>query len=711
MRLQTRWTLLLLPMLVIGCSEDSNKSTTETDTTADGSGDAATDTGVDGSGDTATDTADNDGSAEACPEQEALEGDAVNPDCDPLNDGHCAMPWPSNLYLTDDAATATGKRLTFGATTLPKNFQNVHIDPAPYARRDGYSVGTPLLVRFPNLDTTGMATERDLTPSLADDAKVLWFKVAADGTLSRVPYFVELDAQDPDPAKKTLFVRPGVILEEATRYIVAFRNLSDTAGQAIAPSAAFAALREGRPECDSRIAARSAHFDEAVFGPLEAAGIDRASLTLAWDFNTMSGDNMHSDILRMRDEVLASIDADPAASALTVTQVTEYTEAENPYIAFDMQGTFRIPNYTEEKTFYQGTDGVTGYILRRDASDRVVAEGTTEMPIWIRVPRSAVGAPDPAKPNRLVQFGHGLFGSGAEITIPTIDKVAFDHHLVYFSTSWAGMAEDDYGRANFMVFDLNRFVWLTDRLHQGIVNFLALGRLMKTQAPSFEPFTSRNITIDNSEMYYSGISQGGILGATYMALTTDVARGHVGVPGQNFTSFLHRSGAFDQFFVALKGALRTPNNVAVALSTVQLLWDSTDSVSHYRHITAEPYPGTPAHAVLAGPAKGDYLVSPLTMEVVARTNIGIPVMANYDDERTVSLATEAAYPRTGSGIVLWDFGNEWPALGNRPPEADPVNGDPHGKPRAFDLHNEQMDTFFRTGEIVDLCGGDGCHPN
>lgn len=185
MRLQTRWTLLLLPMLVIGCSEDSNKSTTETDTTADGSADTATDTGAEGSGDTATDTAVNDGSAEACPEQEALEGDAVNPDCDPLNDGHCAMPWPSNLYLTDDAATATGKRLNFGATTLPKNFQNVHIDPAPYARRDGYSVGTPLLVRFPNLDTTGMATERDLTPSLADDAKVLWFKVAADGTLSR----------------------------------------------------------------------------------------------------------------------------------------------------------------------------------------------------------------------------------------------------------------------------------------------------------------------------------------------------------------------------------------------------------------------------------------------------------------------------------------------------------------------------------------------
>ncbi len=710
MRLQTRWTLLLLPMLVIGCSDDSKKTSTETDATADGSSDTSADTGGSGA-DTTTDTGDSDGSAQACAPREPQEGDAANPDCDPLNDGHCAMPWPSNLYLADDATTATGKRLTFGATTLPKNFQNIYIDPAPYSRRDGYSVGTPLLVHFANLDTTGMADERDLSASLADDAKVLWFKVASDGTLSRVPYFVELDSQDPDPAKKTLFVRPGVILEEATHYVVAFRNLNDTNGAPIAASAAFAALRDGRIECDDRVAGRAAHFDEAVFGPLEAAGIDRASLTLAWDFNTMSGENMHGDILRMRDEVLASIDADPAASALTVTQITAYSEAENPYIAFDMQGTFLIPNYTEEKTFYQGTDGVTGYVLHRDANDRIVASGTTEMPVWIRVPRSAVGTPDPAKPNRLVQFGHGLFGSGAEITTPTIDKVAFDHHLIYFSTSWAGMAEEDYGRANFMVFDLNRFVWLTDRLQQGIVNFLALGRLMKTQAPTFEPFTSRNITVDNSEMYYSGISQGGILGATYMALTTDVARGHVGVPGQNFTSFLHRSGAFDQFFVALKGALRTPNNVAVALSTVQLLWDSTDSVSHYRHITAEPYPGTPAHTVLAGPAKGDYLVSPLTMEVVARTDIGFPIMANYDDERTVSLATEAPYPRTGSGTVLWDFGNEWPTPGNHPPEVDVVNGDPHGKPRAFDLHNEQMDTFFRTGQIVDLCGGDGCHPN
>ena len=33
----------------------------------------------------------------------------------------------------------------------------------------------------------------------------------------------------------------------------------------------------------------------------------------------------------------------------------------------------------------------------------------------------------------------------------------------------------------------------------------------------------------------------------------------------------------------------------------------------------------------------------------------------------------------GSGIVLWHFGNAWPA--RQPPPSDP-HGDPHGKPRA-----------------------------
>jgi hypothetical protein len=38
-------------------------------------------------------------------------------------------------------------------------------------------------------------------------------------------------------------------------------------------------------------------------------------------------------------------------------------------------------------------------------------------------------------------------------------------------------------------------------------------------------------------------------------------------------------------------------------------------------------------------------------------------------------------------------------------------GDPHGLPRKLPWHQEQMVHFFRTGEIKDVCGGNGCTPD
>ena len=65
-----------------------------------------------------------------------------------------ALPWPSNLYLKEDATRKTGYTLQFGSHSLPENKQGLSIDPGPYRRRDGYSVGTPLLLVIPGLDLT-----------------------------------------------------------------------------------------------------------------------------------------------------------------------------------------------------------------------------------------------------------------------------------------------------------------------------------------------------------------------------------------------------------------------------------------------------------------------------------------------------------------------------------------------------------------------------
>ncbi|MFT7624462.1 MAG: hypothetical protein ACI9WU_003650 [Myxococcota bacterium] len=38
-------------------------------------------------------------------------------------------------------------------------------------------------------------------------------------------------------------------------------------------------------------------------------------------------------------------------------------------------------------------------------------------------------------------------------------------------------------------------------------------------------------------------------------------------------------------------------------------------------------------------------------------------------------------------------------------------GCPHNLPKNAAHHSEQMVHFFRTGEIIDVCGGDGCSPD
>ncbi|MFB6262053.1 MAG: hypothetical protein ABEL76_00320 [Bradymonadaceae bacterium] len=84
-------------------------------------------------------------------------------------------------------------------------------------------------------------------------------------------------------------------------------------------------------------------------------------------------------------------------------------------------------------------------------------------------------------------------------------------------------------------------------------------------------------------------------------------------------------------------------------------------------------------------------------------------MANYG--RDVPLVEETSYPHTGSGLVLYSFGNPRAPRGNVPPT---TGEDPHGEPRDRAWHNRQMVHFFRTGEIIDVCGDDGdpvCNPD
>jgi hypothetical protein len=626
-------------------------------------------------------------------------------DCDPLMPARCSMPWPSGQYLEPDADRTTGYTLRFGPETLPANVEGTHILPDDYARLDGYGPGEPLLVIFPNLSLDGMASEWDLAPSLADDAAVLWYEVKGD-TMRRIPYWVELDAYEDDAGQKTVYVRPAILLAEDAHHYVAFRGLRDTSDAPIPPSDAFRQLRDAEP-CPSPAVAAEAERTEGAIAFFEAQGVDRGSLTLAWDFHTGSSDGMHGWMLEVRDEALAAVgDEGPE---LTVTEVIEYLEVQDdtdapvdPLIALELRGTFRAPNFMVPDG---PLHGVMGMRMNLGDDGRPEQDGWREAEFWIRVPRSALDG----TPHGLAQYGHGLLGRGSQVRGSFNSEIANDNHLIFFACNWTGMSEHEEPGIQALITEMSYFRWLADGMHQGMAEALTLPRAMKGRFTTLPAIADRGIVVDPGRFYYTGISQGGIFGATYMALTTDVTYGHLGVPGQNYSTLLHRSVDFLPFFSVVAALYPDPADQALVLSTIQLLWNQSDPVSYWRHIIAEPFAGTQAHQVIGAVARGDYQVAPVTMEIVARSDIGLALMENYDEEYAPDLLETTAYPHTGSGLTNWHFGNPWAVPGSNLPPED-LDADPHGKPRRLPSHNRQMGHFFETGEIIDVCEGTTCPP-
>lgn len=727
----TKWIALVAAVALFGaCSDDesnngnaNNNSSTSNNTAPNNITDA---------GNNATDAANN-----------VITPAEADRSCDNLDPSYCSLPWPSRAFLAEDADRQTGYTLTFGAESLPANNGGTHVDPEPYKRMDGYGLGAPAIALFPNIDSSGFPNEYNVAASLEDDADILLLEIAEDGTATRVPYYVDHDLNNDDPTMRPIVVRPAVILKEATRYAVAFRNLVDTDGNAIEPSASFKALLDGTGAADSSIVYRETELNE-VLAIVEAQGVERDSLVLAYDWVTASSDGLHGYMLHIRDEVLTDL---PNGPDLTVTSVEEFAvpadasnvqPGEDTHMRYRITGTFEAPNYIEV------LNGGLLKQLRIGADGMPEADGTRTADFWVMVPHDA-----DTEDHGLMMYGHGLFGEGARAAASFNRKIGADHNYIVYGASLWGMSETQAdGDAFPVVTNLSNFPSLGDQLHQGMAEWLLLARAMRNKFPSLTEVTDRSLQIDTDDSVYSGISQGGIFGPTIVALSPDITLGHAGVPGHTYSVLLHRSVDFEPFFNLLRTAYRDTVEQLIGLHTLQILWNGTDSVSYVRKLSAEPFDEGVVNHMIFAPAKGDFQVAVHQNEVLARTpDLGIALMANYDADRSVDLVTETAYPHTGSGVVLYDFNQEddmgmtwrnaWPEPGNLPPvrgdetcpAACPAAGtsfdrakfnccagqccyDAHELPRRRDWHNEQMVHFFRNGgEIIDVCGGDGCRPD
>jgi hypothetical protein len=644
----------------------------------------------------------------------------------------CLLPFPSDYYTVADPSSETGRRVNFSAAGMPANAFGKPIDPAPYNASDGFSPGSTILLKVPGIDTTADVRATGATPinHLGRYRKGNAPIVVIDaGTGKRWPVWAEIDSTVADPAKALLQIHPAVNFESGHRYIVALRKLRNAAGQRIEAPAAFRYYRDRVPSKQPEINARRGQF-EAIFQRLQRSGIQRSQLYLAWDFTVASDENNSERVLAMRDAAFGQLgdtslaDLVPQGSSPSF-QVSSVEEAPNPgQIARRVKGSFEVPCYLFPSCAPGGT-------FQLDPAGTPLQNGTWAANFDCIVPESVVTGP--AGQARPSLYGHGLFGSAGEVGSSPQRALSQEHRIVHCATDEIGMSQADLPVVAGALQDLSRFPAIPDRLQQGLLNELYLGRAMIsptgfTADPAFhqDGTLASGPVLDTSRLFYNGNSQGGIMGGALTAIAPDFTRASLGVPAMNYSVLLPRSVDFDPFAAILYPSY--PNETArpLLLDLIQMLWDRGEPNGYASRMTEDPLPNTPAHQVLMNVAFGDHQVSIYQADVQART-IGAaahrPVL--YEDrwpdtDVLWGVPTIRRYPYTGSAIYYWDSGpvREDPAnpgvmLGTEPPPYENLPNrtgvDPHGDPRASAAEQQLVSDFF-DGAILqrDDCGGGPC---
>ena len=604
--------------------------------------------------------------------------------CDDTDPAACLLPFPNDRFTRADPSTPTGRRLDLSAAGMPANRTGKRIETTEWNRNDGFSPSSIGLTVVPNLDVagSGLPPQTNIAASLAPDARAVVVDV---NTGKRVPAWAEIDPRVTDPAQRLLRIVPAVGLTEGHRIAFGLRGLKHTGGSPVTASAAFAKL------VASPTPAQSQWLDA-----LDHVGVPKASLTIAWSFTVESEQSLSGRLRHMWTETSAALG--DGAPPFTVTS------AQDSGAASIVRGTFVMPKYL------QGNGG-PGSVFDNDGDPNGIPRqnGTMSLDYVCTVPKNAHAGSAP-----FVLYGHGLLGSRDEAV--GLGTVAASAGIGFCAIDEIGMSSADIPTVVAELSDLSKFRTQADRLQQGALGFLELGRLLASAKgfgtnKAFQDATGASI-IDAKKLALLGASQGGILGGVSSSITNDWHRVILAVGGMGYNLLLRRSVDFDDFAPPFEAGYPNRLDQAIGLELTEQLWDRGENTGYAEHLTASPYPGTTAKTVLMLEAFGDHQVANVATEKLART-LGIerraPTLAfgrSADVAPFYGIDPIGSLPHQGSGLVVWDFATPTPPTSETPNRA---GDDPHGKladvPQALAL----VAAFINNGTIIDVCNNQPCH--
>lgn len=623
-------------------------------------------------------------------ESEGIEG------CDNLLEA-CVYPFPSRAFMADG-------HLAFPPEALPEPDLAEVFDPTVLETYTAFGAVTPVLFQLPGAELAGWEPF-DSERSMGADAEVVVVDAATGEVL---PHWIERDYLSPELEEPLITIRPAAPWPRGTEIVVGVRNLPTADGGVAETPLPFAALRDQTESRWHGIHARRDHYESVIFPALEGAGVERSELQLAWSFPTRTVDEATSRLVAVRDAIFDALP--PEGPAFTVDAITDcrvdpMPEGCHPDLALILDATIDVPSVLLP------ADAVGVRQIRTDADGLPVVDGVEAWPFRLQLPRIAFDGPEPVP---VLQYGHGFLGSYAEANNGWLRELAERQGMAILATSMQGMSDGDiFVWLPVLTREGGRFPHLVDKAMQGVVNQLVQQRMMSTSLADDPPpellRADGQLAWDPATIWYHGNSQGGSVGTVVMATSLDVFRGDLGVPGSGYPFLLHRSTVFTDYSTALEAAYDDPDAVPRFLALLGTGWDDFDPLTFAPHITDDLLPGTPAHEVLLHVAKEDQQVHNEASFILGRATGAVLATPAV---RPVYGLDEVAYPFTApAALIEVDFMIPDDPTPLDPPDGDPSEpngGDTHGWLRKWEPAQDQMLHFFRTGEFIDVCGGQPC---
>jgi hypothetical protein len=637
---------------------------------------------------------------------------AAGIECNPIaDDWDCMMPYPSDFYRKKVTPTS---RLPGGfAIELPDKAKvlnhSVQGEPVPFDffrmfPSDGFSAVPQIGIKLPvavDMEPLVFHTD-DLGESLEPTSRTLLIDAE---TGEAQPHFAEYDMRPPEP-DRALVIRPVRRLQNGRRYVVVLQKLTQPGGAAIPSPAGFAKIRDGK--ADSPVLSRLVDYYGARIFPVTAKfGVAKADLTLAWDFTVQSWDNVSGDLLRVRELAMRSMEATPPE----VTQISfrDYAPGvgDGEHWGRKVVGKIKVPLFTvagipdsqrTADTTSDEDDDSAGSLLHRDADGRVTQNGYTDVDFTLIIPRSVYDATKP-RPARVLQYGHGFFGDRGELQ-GFASRFADETGMIVMGVDWMGMSTID---AAVVLGDLlgepEQSMRFIERTHQGIMNFMALTYALRTTfAEQAALKVGGELVYDPAAApFYYGISQGHIMGTTYLSMSPHIERAALQVGGASFGFMMSRSRNFIQFLDPIESTVQGAGNAFRLVMLLQSAIDRVDPITYTPHLLKDTFPGSPARrSAILETGIGDAQVPNLATHLQVRT-LGIPELAPAP--RKIWGIEQSATPGD-SAWVEYDFNVQ------TFPEARQVEDDNvvHEGIRRTRASIERLDAFLRKdGVLTNTC--------